>query len=109
MATIAASKKNTSARENNFTLKVDKQEVNLTNQNKIYFPKDKIAKGDVVDYYNRMYKFILPYLKDRPESLRRNPGGIEDEGFFQKDASDDTPEWVQTVPIYSESVNKEIN
>ncbi len=96
-------------RENNLTLKIDKHNVHLTNQNKIYFPKDKITKGDVVDYYNRMYKYILPYIKDRPESLRRNPGGIEEEGFFQKDASADTPEWVKTVPIYSESVNKEIN
>jgi bifunctional non-homologous end joining protein LigD len=96
-------------RENERTVTVDRKKVKLTNQNKIYFPKDRIAKGDVIDYYNTMFDFMLPYIKDRPQSMRRNPGGIEEEGFFQKDASEDTPAWVKTVPIHSDSGDKDVN
>jgi bifunctional non-homologous end joining protein LigD len=55
-----------------------------------------------------MAEYILPYLKDRPESLKRNPNGINDNGFFHKDAGADAPSWVKTKSIYSESAKKEI-
>ncbi|MDB5226460.1 MAG: ligD [Bacteroidota bacterium] len=97
------------ARPNDITVVVDKRELHLTNQNKIYFPKEKITKGDVINYYNKMFKYILPYIKDRPESLRRTPNGITDDGFFQKDASADRPPWVKTSLIWSESTKKDVN
>ncbi len=90
-------------------IKVGKKEVKLTNQDKIYFPKDKITKGDVVKYYQSVYEYIIPYLKDRPESLKRNPNGIDDKGFFHKDAGEGAPEWVKSIPLYSESANKDID
>src|SRR4051812_47612781 len=107
MATAQMAKNTT--RQNDITIVVDKRELHLTNQNKIYFPEDKITKGDVIDYYNKMFKYILPYIKERPESLRRTPNGITDDGFFQKDASPDTPSWVKTSLIYSESTKKDVN
>jgi bifunctional non-homologous end joining protein LigD len=41
--------------------------------------------------------------------LRRNPNGITDKGFFQKDANEHTPGWIQTVKIHAESVSKDID
>lgn len=102
-------KQETGKRENEFDLKVDRNTVHLTNQNKIYFPEDKISKGDVVAYYDAMFKWILPYIKDRPQSLRRNPGGIRDEGFFQKDAPEEVPAFVKTEKIHSGSADKDID
>jgi bifunctional non-homologous end joining protein LigD len=93
---------------NNKKEKTDNVEVPLTNLDKIYWPKEKFTKGDMIDYYKRISKFILPYLKDRPESLNRHPNGIKGEGFFQKNF-EKHPEWVKTVSIYSESNEKEIN
>lgn len=90
-------------------VKMGTKEVKLTNQDKLYFPKDKISKGDVVNYYQSIYKYIIPYLKDRPESLKRNPNGIDDQGFFHKDAGEGAPEWVKSIPLYSESANKDID
>src|SRR5205085_11847483 len=51
-------------------------ELKLTNQNKVYWPEEGYTKGDMISYYNTMYKYILPYLEDRPESLNRTPNGI---------------------------------
>lgn len=88
---------------------INRHKVNLTNQDKIYFPKDEITKGDVVDYYQSVSKYILPHLKNRPLSLNRFPNGIEEEGFYHKDAGDNTPKWVKTTEVYSESTDKDID
>lgn len=100
------SSKNTE-KEKEVTL--DKHKVKLTNQDKIYFPEDDISKGDVIEYYQSVARYILPHLKNRPLSLNRFPNGIEEQGFYQKDASDNTPEWVKTTQVYSESNDKYID
>lgn len=90
-------------------IQVDGNEVHLTNQEKIYYPDDNITKGDVINYYDEMYKYIGPYLEERPESLKRQPQGISDKGFFQKNVDDQPPTWVKTVTLHSDSENKDIN
>lgn len=105
-------KKTASAKEGSATDKVyafGKNKVTVTHFNKIYFPDEKVTKGDVADYYVSMAEYILPYLKGRPESLLRNPNGIKAKGFFQKDAADDTPSYVHCKEIHSDSTNKEVN
>jgi bifunctional non-homologous end joining protein LigD len=80
----------------------------FTNLDKVYFPDDGISKGNLVDYYREISGFILPYLKDRPQSLHRHPNGIAGKSFFQKDAGRVAPEWVQTIDIRSESDSRVI-
>jgi bifunctional non-homologous end joining protein LigD len=93
-----------------YELKVGKTVLKLTNQNKIYWPDEKITKGDLVKYYSEVSDLMLPYLKDRPQSLHRFPNGIRDAGFYQKDFDrSKTPEWLYTEPIYSESNKKYID
>ena len=86
-----------------------KVKVKATNINKIYFPDEGITKGDVINYYQEMADYILPYLKGRPQSLLRNPNGINAKGFFHKDAGEDAPSFVKTKKLFSESTNKDIN
>jgi DNA ligase D len=81
----------------------------LTNLQKLYWPDEKITKGDLINYYETIAPFILPYLKNRPLSLKRNPNGIRDKGFYHKDAGDIAPEWLPTADIYSESTKKTIH
>ncbi|WP_245957802.1 non-homologous end-joining DNA ligase [Niabella yanshanensis] len=68
-AVVKTSGKNNTIKEKDTRIKVGKQEVNLTNQSKIYWPDEGYTKGDLIAYYDHMSTFILPYLKDRPESL----------------------------------------
>lgn len=82
----------------------------LTNQDKFYWPKEGITKGHLVEYYNRIAPFILPYLRDRPESLHRFPNGIGQPAFYQKDLDTSViPGWVRTQKMYSESNQEYIN
>lgn len=86
--------------------KIGKQQVLLTNQKKLYFPEDRVSKGDIVDYYQRISKFILPHLRNRPQSLNRFPNGIGGLSFYQKDADEHTPNWVTLEKVYSETNDK---
>jgi bifunctional non-homologous end joining protein LigD len=78
-------------------------------RHKVYWPDVGFTKGDVIDYYDKMADHILPHLKDRPLSLRRNPNGIRDEGFFHKDAGENAPDYVDVFKVESGSSNKIID
>ena len=82
--------------------------VDLTNLDKVFWPEEGYTKGDVVAYYRSAAPFILPYLKDRPESLHRHPDGIAAPGFFQKNVDHAVPGWVETVRVYSESDGRQV-
>jgi len=92
--------------EKNKKIKIGSHSLQLTNLTKIYWPKDNITKGDLLNYYQKMAPVILPYLKNRPLSLKRNPNGIADKGFFQKDAGENFPEWIKTAPFHADSTGK---
>lgn len=86
-----------------------KGKVELTNTGKLYWPDEGITKGELLAYYESMHKFILPYLRKRPMSLKRNPNGVNDQGFYHKDAGDIAPGWMETADIHAESTNKIIS
>ncbi|HWR17526.1 MAG TPA: DNA ligase D [Terriglobales bacterium] len=84
------------------SLTINGQTLKFTNLNKIYFPREGYTKRDVINYYHSVAPLILPYLKDRPLSLKRYPDGIEGEYFFQKNAALGTPSWMKSHLIDSE-------
>jgi bifunctional non-homologous end joining protein LigD len=96
--------------KNESDLKIGRVNVHLTNQNKIYFPEDSISKGDLIAYYEQVAEIILPYLKDRPQSLNRFPNGIYGKSFYHKDMDvERIPSWLKTYKTYSESNNADID
>jgi bifunctional non-homologous end joining protein LigD len=89
-------------------LLVGKRKVPVSNPGKIYFPEKKITKGDVIAYYNDIAPYMLPHLKNRPMSLKRNPNGIHGEAFFHKNAGDTAPSWIKTFETWSDSSERMI-
>jgi bifunctional non-homologous end joining protein LigD len=81
----------------------------VTNPEKVFWPNDGYTKGDLVEYYRAISKWMLPYLKDRPVMLTRWPDGIEGKMFYQKDAPAFAPPWIRTEKIYSEDSQREIS
>jgi len=78
--------------------KIKGHELKFTNLSKIYWPEDKVTKRDMFNYYYQVADYILPYLKDRPQSLNRFPGGIHGPSFYQKDVKGKAPDWAKTFP-----------
>lgn len=81
----------------------DGHALRVTKLDKIYFPRPKRTKGDVMRYYARVAPVLLPIIADRPLVLHRYPDGIEKEAFFQQNAPDDPPDGVRVEEVPSES------
>jgi bifunctional non-homologous end joining protein LigD len=83
------------------SVKVGRRTVEVSNPGKILYP-DGITKGDLVDYYRRVAKRMLPHLRGRPVAMERYPDGIDGQRIFQKDVPDYFPDWIERVKVHKE-------
>lgn len=81
---------------------IDGHELKFTNLTKVFWPKEKVTKRDMLNYYYQVAPYMLPYMKDRPQTLNRFPYGIEGESFYQKNVTGKVPGWIKTFPYHSE-------
>ncbi len=79
-----------------------------TNLRKVFWPAEGYTKADLIEYYERIAAWMLPYLRDRPLVLTRFPDGIAGKSFYQKDAPEFAPAWVRTERIYSRDTERDI-
>jgi bifunctional non-homologous end joining protein LigD len=79
-------------------VEVDGRRLKFTNLDKLFFPKDGWKKRDLIGFYDRAARWLLPHLKDRPLSMKRYPNGIAEEYFFQKNATH-FPDWLRCEPV----------
>lgn len=87
---------------------INKKELKFTNLNKVYWKKEGLTKGDMLNYYAQIAPYMLPYMKDRPQSLHRHPNGITGMHFFQKDIRGKVADWIPRHESFSESTNETI-
>jgi bifunctional non-homologous end joining protein LigD len=74
------------------------------NLNKIFWPKLKITKGELLRYYVRVAPYILPVVEDRPLIMKRYPNGIDGAPFYQHKAPDTVPTGVRVARVPDDSV-----
>jgi bifunctional non-homologous end joining protein LigD len=86
---------------------VDGRKLRLTNLDKPLWPSGE-TKGDLINYYVEMAPVLLAHLGGRPLTLKRYPHGSEGEYFYEKQAPQHRPDWVQTTPVRLEK-GKTIN
>ncbi|MGH2684255.1 MAG: non-homologous end-joining DNA ligase, partial [Actinomycetota bacterium] len=74
----------------------------LSNLDKVFWPDEGYTKGDLLAYYWNVRDMILPYLRDRPLTMKRMPNGITGQYFYEKNRPSHTPEWVPTCHVLSD-------
>ncbi len=77
----------------------DAHKVEITHRDKLYFPDDKITKGEFVDYIEQIASTMLPHVSGRPVTMHRFPDGIKKQGFIQKEAPDYFPSWFRRMEL----------
>jgi len=70
----------------------------VTNLHKIFWPKQKLTKGDLFRYYVRVAPYVLPAVLDRPLVMKRFPNGVAAEPFYQHRAAE-VPAGVRTAVV----------
>jgi len=88
---------------------VEGRRLSLTNLDKVLYPASGFAKGQVIDYYVRIAPVLVPHLAGRALTMKRYPGGVDQEYFFEKNAPKHRPDWVKTAPIWSGSNRRTIH
>jgi len=89
--------------------KINGKELKFSNLDKVFWAKEKLEKRDLLNYYYQVAPYILPYIKNRPQSLNRDPDGHAGKSFYQKDVTGKVPDWVELFPYRSADENVEKN
>lgn len=92
-------------KSNRLDLDVGGAKVRLTNLDREYWPGDKrtkpVTKRDLLRYLAGVSRYMLPHLQDRPLTMIRMPEGINGERFFQKHWSQERPDYVDSITVFS--------
>lgn len=71
----------------------------VSNLDKVLYPAVGFTKGQVIDYYIRISRDLLPHLKNRPITLKRYPDGVTGFFFYEKQCPSHRPKWVKTATV----------
>ena len=88
---------------------VEDRKIQVSNLDKVLYPKVGFTKGQVIDYYIRVAPVLLSHLRDRPLTMKRYPNGVEGEFFYEKNCPSHRPKWVKTAKVWSESNDRMMN
>src|SRR3954466_2866063 len=80
-------------------IEVEGTKLEVSNLEKVFYPKTGFTKGEVIDYYVRISRYLLPHLKDRPITLKRYPNGVEGIFFYEKECPTYRPKWLKTTKV----------
>jgi bifunctional non-homologous end joining protein LigD len=65
-------------------MRVGRNDVPISNPEKVFFPARGLTKGDLVQYYVDLADCALPHLRRRPFHMVRYPNGVDADFFHQK-------------------------
>jgi bifunctional non-homologous end joining protein LigD len=94
---------------NNTVVQIDNVNLTLSNLDKVFYTATDFTKAQVIDYYIRIAPVLLPHLTGRPLTLKRYPNGATAKFFYQKECPAFRPNWLSTVPVWSESKKRSIH
>jgi bifunctional non-homologous end joining protein LigD len=69
----------------------------LSNADKVLYPRDGIAKKEIIAYYRGIAPVMLRYLIDRPVVIQRWPDGIDDFDWYQHRVPPRAPDYLRAA------------
>src|ERR1700734_3652912 len=90
-------------------IEVQGKQLKLSNLEKVLYPAVGFTKKQVIDYYVRIAPAIIPHLAGRALTRKPYSDGVEGEPFFEKNAPMHRPDWVKTVPMWSDRTRRTVH
>lgn len=78
-------------------VKESPQRVTLTNPDRLLYPRDKITKQHLADYYEAVSEPLLRALAGRPLALEHWNQGIDKPSWFHQNIGKEAPEWLTVI------------
>jgi bifunctional non-homologous end joining protein LigD len=81
-----------------------KHDIHFTGLDRIIIRQPQLTKRDVLDYYNKIAEYLLPYLKDRPQEIRlyRDGQAVSSStnlDSLKKNSAEEIPDWIETATV----------
>jgi len=98
-SSVKSAKKSSTPKTDGKTIrrKTEAPQVVLTNPGRILYPRDKITKQDVADYFLAMSEPMIYALDDRPLALEHWNDGIDKPSWFQQNIGREAPPWMTLI------------
>jgi len=87
---------------------IEGRSISVSNLEKVFWPEDGLSKEDMLHYYLSVAPAILPYLKNRPVTLRIFPDGINGFSYYRRDRPENAPLWLRSVDYRPENSERVI-
>jgi len=81
------------------TVVVDGRHLQISNLDKVMYPATETTKGEVLNYYVKVARFMLAHLAGRPVTRIRWPHGTSGPSFFEKNLPAGAPSWLHSVQV----------
>ena len=88
-------------------IEIGSRRIEAANLDDVIFPELGITQGDLITIYRRLAASMLPHLEDRPLTMERYPDGLEEGGFYQRQAPSYFPDWVRRVSVHVKQDDEE--
>ena len=83
--------------------------VTLTNPTRPFWPDEGLTKIDLATFYVRVASHILPWMKARPLTMERCPGGVRRQCFYQKQVPANLAGEVPTIRIAAPTAGRHVD
>lgn len=81
------------------SMPVADKDIVITHADRMLFPEAGIRKADLARYYDRIAATLIPYIQERPLTMERYPDGLSEQGFYQKEAPEHFPDWIERISV----------
>jgi len=90
-------------------VEVEGRELRIEHLDRVLYPQTGTTKAELLDYYVRISRVMLPHLRDRLLHMHRYPEGVTGPRFWQKACPEHRPRWLPTAPVFSRDKNADIH
>jgi bifunctional non-homologous end joining protein LigD len=80
-------------------MRVGRRVIKTSSEDRVIFPRDGITKGEVIDYYRRIARFMIPHVRKRRLTMERYQPNIDAAPVFQKGMPEHFPDWIPHVEV----------
>ena len=80
----------------------------LTHPERVLYPRDRITKQQIADYYTAVALPMIHTLRDRPLALEHWNQGIDHPSWFQQNLGREAPEWVTTLSTPTRTSHRDV-
>jgi bifunctional non-homologous end joining protein LigD len=76
-----------------------KPPIPVSHPDKLYWPREGYTKLELIQFYDRIFPKLAPWVRDRLLVLERCPDGLRGKCFYQKEKPDSLPSTTRTRKI----------